>query len=209
MNRSETVPTAVERVAAAISIEREAFGGHQHLADALTTIGIPVTRSTLSRIEAGKQPADLVITLGIALLGNQGLAGLLRGSGSVRIGDLVVESDDDWRALLGEPVQVPREWRAPVESATWQNARNLAQDAIRTRTDLTIAASVRADADQVREASMRLFGRPAHSEISSRTADRAARDPDPQPGDDRWRAYRSHAVRSVTREIRDHLQERR
>lgn len=197
MKRNQPIPTAAERVAQALPEFRERMGGGRHLADALTALGVPTTISTISRIEAGKQPASLEEVLALALLAPYGLNNVLELP--YRIGDVDIESLPDDAAVKGVPNPT---------SGAWLKARELADSAVVRRTNLQLADSLDRPEAEIDAASRALFGQPAHIEINERTVRRASRENGARTlGDTTWQAFRAHAVRAVSREVADHLDE--
>lgn len=202
--RTQRVPTAAQRVAQRLRAARTAGGWDQAtVAELLTALGSPTKPSTITRIESGAQPATIEQLLLLALfLSRDALRSVL--SPPFTIGTLTVRDAADLDSLLlgyhadelGELVTTGLDGQADRRvSGFWDDRRHkmLAQSLSTTPAKVTAAAH-------------KLYGHGADREISTRFQARLKKvSPQPEPESASWRAYRSHAVRAVTREIGDAL----
>lgn len=195
MERNKAIPTLGERVAQAVAQLREQHGTDQGgLAAALTSLGCETSTSTITRIETGRQLPTINELLALALLSpTGGLRGLLQTP--FRIGDIAISDDADWLTLISGGLAQAN-----------QDATDRYMPALRDRRDRLIAADIGTDAAAVRDAGIQLYGVQAQAEISRRASYRASEDVG-QPTSSAKRAYRSHAVRNVVKEIRHYLKE--
>ena len=104
---------------------------------------------------------------------------------------------------LGDPPKHPAE-----SGNAWLAATGTAHRTFKRRRDRLIAAELGVEPDPVAAAAERLFlrsvfaDRLANVEVVIRTDRRASQDEDPPAfGSAKRKAYRSHAIRAVTREI--------
>jgi transcriptional regulator with XRE-family HTH domain len=215
---NETIPTAGQRVADYLArIRMHSAGDQGAVAESLTTLGLPTKPSTVARIESGRQDPNLDQLLLLALFdGGRGLRDMLQVP--FKIGNVIIETAFDLDCLLG----YEGDSRTPDPSAeqlellktgrtAWYRATVTIDDTLINRQFRRIAEELDVDvADVVRATRERYGASSVWRVINDRTAERLAQD-DPQPplGSGTWQAYRSHAVRAVTREIAEHLGEPR
>lgn len=191
---------------------RQAQGGDQTFAaDVLTALGEPTRAATVARVERGEQPPTLEQALLLALLHNRGLEELL--TLPVRVGRIVVETPAELRQLLLGPLGPGAQ--QDEKPGPWFVAGDLAHEALRDRRRRQVAAELRVPVEQVREAELALYGdqpgaRTIASQVTARLIyrrDQHLADGFEKPSEATRRAWQSHALRAVTREIRTYLEE--
>jgi len=225
--QSETIPTAAQRVSAFLTRMRVLTGGdHGAVAECLTALGLPTKPSTITRIESGRQDANIDQVLLLALFETgYGLRDMLQVP--FKIADVIIETEKERdRLLLGwtlqaalarrapavDKAEAPKRPRASYKAVGVSGAERvsiLVDNTLIDRRYRQIAEELGVAVADVKTATHELYGGGVYRVINDRTLDRLSKD-DPQPelGSATWQAYRSHAVRAVTREIGEHLRAR-
>lgn len=201
---NETIPTATERIGERIRELRTFAGADQAgAAELLTALGSPAQPSTVTRIETGAQPPTVEQVLLFAMFASAGgLRNLLVPP--FRIGDLVVRTDADLDTLFGGYPDQDGE-PLPVKHIVRQYARR-SNDLWDAQRDRGIARTLRVQPEKVAATARRLYGCSAENEVRARLAARLDELDEPPAGETpAYRAYRSHAVRAVTKEIGEAL----
>lgn len=200
---NKPLPTAAKRIAETIRAHRTAGAWDQAtMAALLTALGSATKPSTITRIESGDQGVTIEQLLLLALVMPQGLRDLL--APPFTIGTLAVRDQADLDALLagthidhnGVAIQTALDEAAfGIINPLWDDQRHA-----------SIATSLGTTPRKVANAAQRLYGHGADQEVNARfTARLAEVTPKPKPETAQWRAYRSHAVRAVTKEIGEAL----
>jgi hypothetical protein len=193
----DNLPCVTDVVAAAMFDLRSAWGDDQAtMAARLSWLGVETKAQTVRRIEVGAQPPTLEQALSLALMHPGGVRAIL-GGGQFRVGTTpLVDGDDVESLLLGSDSLVRR-----------TVARDMKVVGAVHRNE-TIASDLGVSRAEIEEVAAALYpDSSADEQIAERTIRRAEQDDPPaKPGSKKWKSYRAHAVRQVTRELSNELQ---
>ena len=94
-----------------------------------------------------------------------------------------------------------------MRDGPYRQVGRVLRDVTESRRNRMLAETLGSSPDEVAGAAMRLYDRSAQDEIQSRFSHKLRDLDDDAPESDSatWRAHRSHAIRAVTRELRQYL----
>lgn len=193
----DDLPRVTDAVATAMYELRSAWGDDQAtMAARLTWLGVETKAQTVRRIEVGAQPPTLEQALALALMHPGGVRAIL-GDQQFRIGTTPLVDDEDVQSLLSGGNSLVRRTvdRDMKVVSTVHRNETIASDLGVSRAEIeAVAAALYPDSS-------------ADEQIAERTDRRAQKDDPPAiPGSKKWKSYRAHAVRQVTRELGSELQ---